>query len=313
MNHTDTQPIVEVKNLNCRYGAFHAVSDLSFSVKPGEIYALLGTNGAGKTTTLETVEGHRTASSGTVKLFGETAVKAKTRSRTGIMLQESGFAGDLTVKESVELFGSVSGRKDNVAQLLDAVQLSHRAKSRVTQLSGGEKRRLDFATAIYGSPELVFLDEPTNALDPESRDAMWGLVRELNNAGSTIVLTTHYLEEAERHAHRIGLMHNGAMALEGTIDELVRSYPARISFTSTREVAAALPNSERFTIEGNTFVLATQNLQQDLLQLLTWADNHRLHLENLRAQSSSLADVFRAVANGSAPAGNAPVAGSTAA
>ena len=148
MNHTDTQPIVEVKNLNCRYGAFHAVSDLSFSVKPGEIYALLGTNGAGKTTTLETVEGHRTASSGTVKLFGETAVRAKTRSRTGIMLQESGFAGDLTVKESVELFGSVSGRKDSVAQLLDAVQLSHRAKTRVTQLSGGEKRRLDFATAL---------------------------------------------------------------------------------------------------------------------------------------------------------------------
>ena len=119
MNHTDTQPIVEVKNLNCRYGAFHAVSDLSFSVKPGEIYALLGTNGAGKTTTLETVEGHRTASSGTVKLFGETEVRAKTRSRTGIMLQESGFAGDLTVKESVELFGSVSGRNPNAAQNID--------------------------------------------------------------------------------------------------------------------------------------------------------------------------------------------------
>ena len=158
-------PIIEVQNLTSRYGAFTAVDDLSFHVNPGELYALLGTNGAGKTTTLETIEGHRSPSNGTVSVFGGSPDdRTSTRPRVGMMLQESGFAGDLTVEETVGLVGRLSGRTDDTARLLERVDLTRKSTVRVAQLSGGEKRRLDFATAIYGTPELVFLDEPTAAL-----------------------------------------------------------------------------------------------------------------------------------------------------
>lgn len=205
-------PVIDVDELNVSYGDFHAVKDLSFQVEPGELYALLGTNGAGKTSALEVVEGHRKASSGTVRVFGQhPSDRRAIRPRTGIMLQESGFSGDLTVSESVRLIGSLTGRSDVVEQVLKTVDLSHKADTRVSQLSGGEKRRLDFATAVYGRPELIFLDEPTTGLDIQSRDALWDAVQELRENGSTVVLTTHYLEEAQQRADRIGLMHAGTL------------------------------------------------------------------------------------------------------
>ncbi len=220
-------PVIDVDALNVRYGDFHAVKDLSFQVEPGELYALLGTNGAGKTSALEVIEGHRTASSGSVRVFGRSPEdRAATRPRTGIMLQESGFAGDLTVSESVLLIGRLTGRSDTLDQLLKTVDLSDKADTRVSQLSGGEKRRLDFATAIYGRPELIVLDEPTTGLDIQSRDALWDAVQELREDGSTVVLTTHYLEGAQRRADRIGLMHAGTLRRQGTVAELTRALPA---------------------------------------------------------------------------------------
>lgn len=287
---------VKVQNLTSRYGAFTAVDDLSFHVNKGELYALLGTNGAGKTTTLETIEGHRTPSSGTVSVFGGAPSDRKAiRPRVGMMLQESGFAGDLTVEETVNLIGGLSGRTDETARVLERVDLARKRTVRVAGLSGGEKRRLDFATAIYGAPELVFLDEPTNALDPTARDAMWKVVDELRAQGTTILLTTHYLEEAEAHADRIGLMHRGKLAHEGSLSELVSAFPARITFESDL-ISDDMPVTPA-SVTGDRVVIETHELQRDLYRLLGWADASAVELRSLSASTSSLADVFRTLAD----------------
>ncbi|MEU7612510.1 ABC transporter ATP-binding protein [Micromonospora sp. NPDC049204] len=289
-----TTPVIEVEQLNLTYGDFHAVQNLTFEVRPGELYALLGTNGAGKTSTLEVVEGHRRPTSGTVRVFGHRPEDRRAvRPRMGVMLQESGFSPDLTVRESVGLVGRLTRRTDNVDRVLDLVDLTGRARRKVSQLSGGEKRRLDFATAVYGSPELIFLDEPTTGLDIQSRDAVWATVDRLREDGTTIVLTTHYLEEAQQRADRIGLMHEGALHREGTVSELTRTLPAVIRFslaapTPTLPVRAAVDLGGKVTVE-------TFELQKDLHLLLGWAQDHAVELRDLTAGPTRLDDVFRAI------------------
>lgn len=297
MNNTSVaNAVIEVERLNVRYGGFHAVKDLSFHVERGELYALLGTNGAGKTSTLETVEGHRPVTSGTVRVFGQLPHdRPAVRPKMGIMLQESGFAQDLTVQESVNLVGTLSGRDDTVDRILDVVNLKHKARTRVSQLSGGEKRRLDFGTAIYGSPELIFLDEPTTGLDIQARDDLWTAVERLREDGATIVLTTHYLEEAQQRADRIGLMHQGAFHAEGTVAELTRTLPARIGFWLPGG-APQPPIRTRQTGSGS-HLIDSHALQRDLHTLLNWAQEHRVELAGLEAGPTSLDDIFRSIAH----------------
>jgi len=295
-----TTPVIEVERLNVAYGDFHAVKDLSFQVRRGELYALLGTNGAGKTSALETIEGHRTATSGVVRVFGQRpGDRAAVRPRMGIMLQESGFSPDLTVRESVRLIGKLSQRVDHVDRVLDLVDLTGKAGTLVAQLSGGEKRRLDFATAVYGAPELIFLDEPTTGLDIQSRDGLWGVIDNLRADGSTVVLTTHYLEEAQQRADRIGLMHQGTLRREGTVAELTRSLPAVISFSlpvSASAPAPALPLPlPTEPGDGDTLRIETLDLQRDLHTLLRWAHDHAVELRGLEAGPTRLDDVFRAI------------------
>jgi ABC-2 type transport system ATP-binding protein len=291
-----TTPVIEVDGLNVTYGDFHAVRDLSFQVRGGELYALLGTNGAGKTSTLETVEGHRTATSGTVRVFGKSpGDRQAVRPRMGIMLQESGFSPDLTVRESVRLIGTLTRRTDDVDRVLDTVDLTRKAGTKVSQLSGGEKRRLDFATAVYGTPELIFLDEPTTGLDIQSRDRLWSTVDRLRENGSTVVLTTHYLEEAQQHADRIGLMHRGTLHREGTVAELTRTLPSVIRF-GLPTPAPALPLPA--TREGDgRYLVETFALQKDMYTLLRWAEDHGVELRELAAGPTRLDDVFRAIGN----------------
>ncbi|MEU1748127.1 ABC transporter ATP-binding protein [Micromonospora arida] len=293
-----TTPVIEVEQLNLTYGDFHAVKDLSFEVRPGELYALLGTNGAGKTSTLEVVEGHRRPTSGAVRVFGHSPDNRRAvRPRMGVMLQESGFSPDLTVRESVGLIGRLTGRTDDVDRVLDLVDLSSRARRKVAQLSGGEKRRLDFATAVYGTPELIFLDEPTTGLDIQSRDAVWTSVDRLRENGATIVLTTHYLEEAQQRADRIGLMHQGTLHREGTVTELTRTLPAVIRFTIPAPAPApALPLQAAVDVDGKV-VIETFELQKDLHLLLGWAQDHAMDLRDLAAGPTRLDDVFRAINN----------------
>ncbi|MCO8269152.1 ABC transporter ATP-binding protein [Actinoplanes sp. TRM 88003] len=285
-------PVIEVENLNLKYGDFHAVKDLSFEVRPGELYALLGTNGAGKTSALETVEGHREPTSGAVRVFGRSPRdRAAVRPRMGIMLQESGFSPDLSVRESVRLIGQLSGRTDDVGRVLDVVRLTGKAGTLVSQLSGGEKRRLDFATAVYGTPELIFLDEPTTGLDIQSRDALWESVDRLRENGSTIVLTTHYLEEAQQRADRIGLMHQGVLRREGSVSSLLSALPSVINFSASTGASLPLPAS----IHDGIVRIETFNLQKDLYVLLGWAQDQGVELSDLSAGPTRLDDVFRAI------------------
>ncbi|MGW0215772.1 ABC transporter ATP-binding protein [Micromonospora chokoriensis] len=289
-----TTPVIEVDRLNLTYGDFHAVKDLSFEVRPGELYALLGTNGAGKTSTLETIEGHREPTSGTVRIFGRSPLdRREVRPRMGVMLQESGFTPDLTVRESVHLIGRLTRRTDDVDRVLDLVDLTERAGRKVAQLSGGEKRRLDFATAVYGTPKLIFLDEPTTGLDIQSRDALWATVDRLRENGTTVVLTTHYLEEAQQRADRIGLMHGGTLHREGTVSELTRTLPSVIRFELATPVST-LPSQAVVGPDGKV-VIETFDLQNDLYALLRWAQDHAVELRDLQAGATGLDDVFRAI------------------
>ena len=286
-------PVIEVDKLSITYGDFTAVRDLSFHVQHGELYALLGTNGAGKTSTLEVVEGHRPATAGSVRIFGERPTNRRAvRPRMGIMLQESGFSPDLTVRESVGLLGALSRRRDDVDRVLDVSGLTRKADTQVAQLSGGEKRRLDFATAVYGGPELIILDEPTTGLDVQSRDALWAAVDRLRDDGATIVLTTHYLEEAQQRADRIGLMHEGELRQEGTLVELMRSMPSVITFTLP---AGAPEPPVHITHANGSLRVETFSLQEDLHRLLDWAHDTGVELLELTAGPTRLDDVFRAL------------------
>ena len=292
------ETVLQVDDFGYNYGArgeFSAVRGLTFSVQRGEIYALLGTNGAGKTTTLETLEGHRKPSFGTVRVFGgDPTDRRDIRPRVGIMLQESGFAADLTVSESLELAGAISGRQDAPQRVLEAAGLTAKASTRVGQLSGGEKRRLDFAMAIWGTPELLFLDEPTTGLDPSARDALWEVVASLRDEGVTVILTTHYLEEAQKYADRIGMMHAGVLEREGTLEDLVANEVSHIRFVAPagEELPLAVTSTENGLVS-----IDTDDLQRDLTRLLVWADRGGHRLERLSAVSSSLDDVFRSLSH----------------
>ncbi|MCI2420661.1 ABC transporter ATP-binding protein [Saccharopolyspora sp. K220] len=291
-----TSPVIRVSGLRCRYGDFEAVRGIDFEVRQGELFALLGTNGAGKTTALETIEGHRAPAAGAVQVFGRDPRqdRAAVRRRTGIMLQESGFAGDLTVLETAELASAMRHRKSDVDATLAALGLAPRRAVRVKQLSGGERRRLDLALAVLGDPELLFLDEPTTGMDPESRRATWDLVRGLLARGTTVLLTTHYLEEAERLAHRLAIMHQGRIAVSGRLVDVLASEQARISFDAGCPVQLP-PLAGMARTAGTRVEIRTPELQGDLHLLLRWADAQRLELAGLRAHQASLDDIFHAV------------------
>jgi ABC-2 type transport system ATP-binding protein len=286
--------VIEVAGLRCAYGDHVAVDGIDFNVQRGEVFALLGANGAGKTTTLEALEGHRAPSGGSVRVLGHDPLRERraVRPRTGIMLQEGGFAGELTVLETATLWAALGSRRGDVDADLERLELSSRRDVRVEQLSGGERRRLEVALAIHGEPELLLLDEPTTGLDPESRRRTWQVVGELVAAGTTVLLTTHYLEEADALADRVAIMRGGEIAVAGTLGEVAAGVPARISF---RAPAAPLPPAlAALRVDGriDEFVLETGELQADLVRLLAWADEHELSLERLHARGGSLEDVF---------------------
>ncbi|TWH31553.1 ABC-2 type transport system ATP-binding protein [Isoptericola variabilis J7] len=226
------EPIVSVRGARRRYGDFEAVRGVDLDVHRGELVALLGTNGAGKTSLVELAEGLAPADAGEVRVLGRDPYLERhlVVPRVGIMLQEAGFSSDLTTAETVGMWAGTLSRPRPTAEVLAAVGLAHRADVRVGSLSGGERRRLDLALAILGDPEVLFLDEPTTGLDPESRQATWRLVRGLLADGVTVLLTTHYLEEAEALADRIAIMQAGRIVREGTVAEVTAAEPARIEF-----------------------------------------------------------------------------------
>ena len=209
---------IEAEGLRRGYsGGFEAVRGISFTVPRGEIFALLGTNGAGKTSTVELLEGLAAPSAGTARVLGHDPYRerAAVRPRIGVMLQEGGFPNDLTVAETVRMWAGCTSNARPAAEALAATGLTGRERVRVKQLSGGERRRLDLALALLGRPEVLFLDEPTTGLDAEGRRDTWDLVRALRDGGTTVLLTTHYLEEAE-NCDRLGIIDHGRLVAQGT-------------------------------------------------------------------------------------------------
>jgi ABC-2 type transport system ATP-binding protein len=300
-----SEAVIDVAALRCRYGRFEAVRGVSLQVARGELFALLGTNGAGKTTTIEVLEGLHAPDAGTVEVLGLSPIRDRRalRRRTGVMLQDGSVTGQLTVRETIDVWRGLTARPRASAEALELVGLAHRSRVAVEQLSGGERRRLELALAILGRPELLFLDEPTTGMDPLSRRTTWKVIGRLRQEGTTVLLTTHYLEEAEALADRVAIMHRGRIATTGTPDEVVRALPARISFSQPpAEDPPALPHAT-VAIEAGQVRYQSTDLQADLAQLLTWAAGRDIALKGLTARSASLEDVLVDIAAMGAPTG----------
>jgi len=217
--------VIHVQNLAKSYGSLKAVDGLSFDVQPGEIFGLLGPNGAGKTTTLEIVEGLKRRTSGQVNVLGLDPGKQPdaVKQRIGIQLQAAAYYEELTLTELLDLLGSFYAKRREPAELLRDVNLTDKAKAKVSQLSGGQRQRFSIAASIVNDPEVVFLDEPTTGLDPQARRNLWEFIRRLKSQGRTVVLTTHYMEEAEVLADRLAIVDHGKIVASGTPRELIRS------------------------------------------------------------------------------------------
>jgi ABC-2 type transport system ATP-binding protein len=213
---------IEVVDLHKSYGSVEAVRGLSFEVEPGEIFGLLGPNGAGKTTTVEILEGYRARSAGEVRVLGrDPQVRDRhLQERVGIVLQSSGFYPRVTVREAVAHFAKPYPAPRDPDETIALVGLDEKADARTKDLSGGQRRRLDLALALIGDPDLVFLDEPTTGFDPAARRVAWGVVRRLKDFGKTVLLTTHYLEEAQELADRVAIVKDGRIVAEGPPDSL---------------------------------------------------------------------------------------------
>jgi ABC-2 type transport system ATP-binding protein len=217
--------LIEVKGLTKSYGAVHAVRGIDLNIEQGEIFSILGPNGAGKTTTVEILEGFRTRDSGTVSVLGfdpntRGHQSREWRNQIGIVLQTSGDAGDLTVFETINHFHGYYSNPRDVDEVIFSVGLKEKEHALIRNLSGGQRRRLDVALGIIGNPELIFLDEPTTGFDPEARRAFWSLIKNLRSDGATIVLTTHYLDEAEALADRVAVINKGVIVEISTPSEL---------------------------------------------------------------------------------------------
>ncbi|MER7721162.1 ABC transporter ATP-binding protein [Streptomyces flaveolus] len=297
--------VIEVTDLRRVYGGgFEAVRGIDFSVRRGEIFALLGTNGAGKTSTVELLEGLAAPAGGRVRVLGHDPYteRAAVRPRTGVMLQEGGFPSELTVAETARMWaGCVSGARPE-AEVLALVGLADKRGTRVKQLSGGERRRLDLALALLGEPEVLFLDEPTTGLDAEGRRDTWELVRTLRDGGTTVLLTTHYLEEAEDLADRLAILHEGRIAATGTPAEVTATQPSRISFELPDGyfVGDLPPLGELgvsdHRVDGRIVRLRTRELQRAATALLVWAERAGVELRGLDVRSASLEEAFLRIA-----------------
>ncbi|MFI8927345.1 ABC transporter ATP-binding protein [Streptomyces sp. NPDC053474] len=300
-----TEHVIDVTDLRRTYaGGFEAVRGISFAVGQGELFALLGTNGAGKTSTVELLEGLAEPAAGQIRVLGHDPHRdrAAVRPRIGVMLQEGGFPSELTVTETARMWAGCTSGTRPVAEALEAVGLARRGDTRVKQLSGGEKRRLDLAMALMGEPEVLFLDEPTTGLDAEGRRETWELVRALRDNGTTVLLTTHYLEEAEQLADRLAIMHEGRIAASGRVADVVATQPSQISFDlpdgyfpGDLPPLADLGVSDHEVV-GRTVRLRTNTLQRSATELLVWAQRTGVELRGLDIRAASLEEAFLRIA-----------------
>jgi ABC-2 type transport system ATP-binding protein len=270
---------IEVSGLRKSYASNEVLHAISFTVEPGEVFALLGPNGAGKTTTVEILEGYRRRDAGDVRVLGEDpgSAGAEFRARIGIVLQSSAVYPLLTVRETLELFAGYYPGPRKPAEVTELVGLAGRAQSRVRTLSGGQLRRLDLALALIGDPELLFLDEPTTGFDPAARRQAWETIRGLRELGKSILLTTHYMEEAQRLSDRIAILGAGRIVATGSPQDLLASH-------DVVEI--------RFRRDGEEQVVATDEPTRVLYELTSAALADGVELEGLEVRRRTLEDVY---------------------
>jgi ABC-2 type transport system ATP-binding protein len=292
---TPGRPAIEVRDLHKSYGDLVAVDGVSFDVAPGEFFGILGPNGAGKTTTLEMVEGLREPDSGTVSLLGQSPWprNGDLLPRMGVQLQASAFFEKLSAREQLETFGALYGVEGSrIDEMLELVGLADKASTREDKLSGGQRQRLSIACALVHDPELVFFDEPTAALDPQARRNLWDVLREIQSRGTTVVYTTHYLDEAEVLCDRVAIMDAGRILAMDTPAALVRGLHAdtRVALPHgvlTEEEARELPGADRVQVTDADLVLTTRS-PSVLVQALAERDR----LDGVSVRTATLEDVF---------------------
>jgi ABC-2 type transport system ATP-binding protein len=273
-------PVISIRGLRKSYGSLEAVRGIDLEVRRGEVFALLGPNGAGKTTTVEILEGYRRRSGGEVEVLGEDPERAGRgwRERIGIVLQSCRIDPYLTVRESLALFAGYYRAPRPVDEVIELVGLQGDADTRARQLSGGQQRRLDVGMALVGDPELLFLDEPTTGFDPSARRQAWDAIAGLRDLGKTIVLTTHYMDEAQRLADRVTIVARGEIVARGTPEDLGERQggPATISYR----------------LDGEEVSVETATPVKTLNELTGWALEQGVELERLEVRRPSLEDVY---------------------
>src|SRR5512140_3561477 len=292
--------VIRVDGLRKYYGDVKAVDGVSFEVGKGEVFGMLGPNGAGKTTTIEVLEGLRNPDAGKVTVFGldVTSHADSIKERIGVQLQTVSLYPRLTVKELLELFSAFYKKRVPVQKLIDSVDLGERADARSMNLSGGQQQRLSIALALVNDPELVFLDEPTTGLDPAARRSLWDLIRGLKAAGRTVLLTTHYMEEAEVLCDRLAIMDHGHILEMGTVDELIskRFKQRAVHFDSLAALSEgelrALPGVSSITHDGDETLLYTGDVATTIGALLGLTESRNLEPKDLGVRRATLEDVF---------------------
>ena len=287
---------IEVRGLRKSYGETEAVRGIDLRVSKGEVFALLGPNGAGKTTTVEILEGHRDRTAGEVSVLGyDPGLNDRAlRRRIGIVLQSTVVEPYLSVEETIDLFRGYYPHPLPLEDILDLVGLREQRHARVRRLSGGQQRRLDVAIGLSGDPELLFLDEPTSGFDPSARRGAWEMVRSLKSLGKTVVLTTHYMEEAENLADRVAIIVEGKIVAEGTVGELLhRDRSTTIRFR-VESGSARLPEDLTAvpTDDDGRYAITTDTPTHSLHRLTGWAVENGSELEELSVSRPSLEDLF---------------------
>lgn len=291
---------IEARSLEKRFRDTHAVRGLDLLVPRGEVFGLLGPNGAGKTTTLEMLEGLVSPDRGEICILGmDWRHRARTiRSRIGVLLQYTQLDDKITVREVLQMFGSFYPKALSPDQLLDLVQLQDKAGSYQSRLSGGQRQRLALALALVNDPELVFMDEPTTGLDPQARRGLWDLVRRLKSEGRTVLLTTHYMDEAEALCDRIGIMDQGRILQLGTPHEMIASLHqasyAEIEFEDAAPDATHFASCLGLPVDAKAqrWSVGLTDPKVDLQRMLAWATTQDLPIQQLHVRRASLEDVF---------------------
>jgi ABC-2 type transport system ATP-binding protein len=289
----DSSDAVRVRGLRKTYGDFTALDGVDFSMARGEVLALLGPNGAGKTTLVEILEGHRRADAGQVSVLGFDPAKRETefRQRIGIVLQETGLDPAIKVKEAIELYSAAYPKRRDADEVLELVGLKGRENANAKDLSGGQRRRLDLALGIAGDPELVFLDEPTTGFDPAARRQSWELIASLRELGKTILLTTHYMDEAQNLADRIVVLAKGRVIADAEPDQLGTEDASIVSFRAPA-FHESLPLPDGAVVEREHVRFRTATPTADLAPLLQWAAQRGMELERLTVSRPSLEDIY---------------------